>query len=251
MKLYCRAKNRKPLVAAISEFTGTRAVYQFTPTYAYQIGEFNVDKEGNVNCPDDTDPATVSTLKAHLAQLGFIDEEEEAPMIETPAAEEEKEPAAETESKTSAVEPQTADPDGCDALVISLPLEKVQVGNLTNLLTAKGALIKKALGIDELPIKVTEDKVYFPWFRNIDGPLPETYLKLITALCKMSREQKRISAAVKMVPNEKYAFRCFLLRLGFIGKDYRADRKLLLQNFSGSSAFKDGRKKVTTDEISG
>ena len=37
-----------------------------------------------------------------------------------------------------------------------------------------------------------------------------------------------------------YAFRCFLLRLGFIGSEYKAERKILLKNLSGSSAFKNG-----------
>ena len=58
----------------------------------------------------------------------------------------------------------------------------------------------------------------------------------------MSLEQKRISAKAKEYENEKYAFRCFLLRLGFIGDEYKADRKLLLRNLSGSSAFKNGQK---------
>jgi hypothetical protein len=44
----------------------------------------------------------------------------------------------------------------------------------------------------------------------------------------------------KKVDNEKYAFRCFLLRLGFIGAEYKTDRKILLKNLTGSSAFKNG-----------
>ena len=31
---------------------------------------------------------------------------------------------------------------------------------------------------------------------------------------------------------------CFLLRLGFIGDEYKVARKILLRNFTGSSAFK-------------
>ena len=58
----------------------------------------------------------------------------------------------------------------------------------------------------------------------------------------MSKEQKRISPTEKEVTNEKYAFRCFLLRLGFIGNEYKAERKILLRNLSGSSAFKNGVK---------
>ena len=43
--------------------------------------------------------------------------------------------------------------------------------------------------------------------------------------------------------NEKYAFRCFLLRLGFIGDEFKADRKILLSKLDGSAAFKSGAKK--------
>ena len=42
----------------------------------------------------------------------------------------------------------------------------------------------------------------------------------------------------KEVENEKYAFRCFLLRLGFIGDDSKVARRILLQNLSGNSAFR-------------
>jgi hypothetical protein len=58
----------------------------------------------------------------------------------------------------------------------------------------------------------------------------------------MARNQKRITAKEKDADNEKYAFRCFLLRLGFIGAEYKADRKILLRNLSGNSAFKSGQR---------
>ena len=51
----------------------------------------------------------------------------------------------------------------------------------------------------------------------------------------------------KETDNDKYAFRCFLLRLGFIGSEYKAERKILLRNLTGSSAFKNGG---TTNEVS-
>ena len=57
----------------------------------------------------------------------------------------------------------------------------------------------------------------------------------------MSKDAKRVTAKEKDVDNEKYAFRCFLLRLGFIGTEYKAERKILLRNLDGSSAFKAGR----------
>lgn len=63
----------------------------------------------------------------------------------------------------------------------------------------------------------------------------------------MALNQKRIIAKEKPVDNDKYAFRCFLLRLGFIGEDYKAERKILLRNLSGSSAFKGGAKKTEVE----
>ena len=66
------------------------------------------------------------------------------------------------------------------------------------------------------------------------------YTHFITALCEMARNQKRVTAKEKETDNDKYAFRCFLLRLGFIGADYKTERKILLRNLSGSSAFRNG-----------
>lgn len=128
-------------------------------------------------------------------------------------------------------------------MTVAVPLDKVGVDNLKNLLMAKGTIIKKALGIKNTQIEVDEEKVSFPWFEGLNSDTALAYTKFISALCKMSKEQKRISAAERPVVNEKYAFRCFLLRLGFIGAEYKTDRKILLKNLSGSSAFKNGKRK--------
>ena len=60
---------------------------------------------------------------------------------------------------------------------------------------------------------------------------------------------KRVTAKAKPVANEKYAFRCFLLRLGFIGKEWKDERKTLLKNLSGSSAFRDGQPHGHEQEV--
>lgn len=218
--------DRKALVAAIENLTGDKAVYMRMPTCAYEIGDITVDKEGGVTC-DDSDK--FERLIHNLIAGGFTPEDTENENEEAP-----------TESN-----------DESTGLTVSLPLDKVAIGNLTNLLTAKERLIKKALGIDDLDIEVSEDTISFPWFTEM--PDPETvkaYTHFITALGKMSRDLKRISANEKEVSNEKYAFRCFLLRLGFIGNEYKAERKILLKNLSGNSSWKNGaaEKGVTACE---
>jgi hypothetical protein len=124
-------------------------------------------------------------------------------------------------------------------VTVAMPIDKVNTHNLTALIDSKAGLIKKALGIAELDISVDEDKVSFPWFSaEIEPETLQTYTRFIAALCEMSVKQKRIQAEDKAVENEKYAFRCFLLRLGFIGAKYKADRRVLLKNLEGSAAFK-------------
>ena len=210
---------RKALVTAIENLTGDKAAYMRMPTCAYEIGDITVDKEGGVTC-EDADKLT-RIIESLLAD-GFTPED-----------------AEEVESIDEEI---TAENDDeATGLTVSLPLDKVAVGNLTNLLTAKESLIKKALGIDDLGIEVTEDTVSFPWFTEMPEPeAVKAYTHFIAALGKMSRDLKRISATEKEVDNEKYAFRCFLLRLGFIGNEYKAERKILLKNLSGNSSWKNG-----------
>ena len=123
-------------------------------------------------------------------------------------------------------------------------LDALALDNLRILLEAKGSLIKKALGVDALPITEEDDKVCFPWFSGEPtADEVKAYSHFVSALCEMARNAKRVTAKEKETDNEKYAFRCFLLRLGFIGDAYKTERKILLRNLSGSSAFKSGAKK--------
>lgn len=128
-------------------------------------------------------------------------------------------------------------------LTIEIPKNKVNLDNLNALLAAKATLIRHALGIDELPVEVKNDRVSFPWFSELPGAdLTKACAHFIAALCEMSIRQKRVTAKEREVDNEKYAFQCFLLRLGFIGDEYKADRRILLQNLSGDGSLKSGGK---------
>ena len=226
-------ENRKMMVRAIEEATGQKAKYLGVPSCAYRIGEYTVGKNGELEY-DDTLPAeeNAAVIDASVTATGI-----------SPAEWAENEETAETKEEM----PQSENM----GLTIGFPLDNVMVGNLTKILEAKGSLIKKALGLDALPIEVTEDKVNFPWWETMPEDYEEitTYTNFLASLCKMSKEQKRITAKEKTVDNEKYAFRCFLLRLGFIGAEYKKDRKILLKNLTGSSAFK-VTKEAAEDEIS-
>ena len=230
---------RKALVKAISEITGAEAVYKFMPTCAYEIDYFTVTKDGALEFDARADSEEIENLLEQLAQRGFEGTAPEMP--DTVAESEAEEVSAETETS----EHKPTQGQSCESidLTITLPLESVAVGNLSKLLDAKGNLIKKALGVDDLGFEINEESrtICFPWFGEVSFDEAMAYTHFVTAFCKMTKDAKRVTAKEKEVDNEKYAFRCFLLRLGFIGTEYKAERKILLRNLSGSSAFKAGR----------
>lgn len=233
MNITLNATDRKPLVKAISELIGEKAVYLKTPTYAYKIGDYTVTREGNLDVPDGLDAETLQQLKEVIESAGF-----QLDNIEVPEA------TAEDSSE-----------DEITGICISMPrslFTDANLENLKNIIAAKRSLICKALGTDDLPLEITDTKVSFPWFPGQpDADSVKAYDTFICKLCEMARNVKRSSATEKPVDNDKYAFRCLLLRLGFIGTEYKTERKILLKNLTGSSAFKSGAKKeVACDEVS-
>lgn len=207
---------RKALVRIISEVIGMKPVYMRMPTCAYVIAGITVEKDGAVVWDERTDDTTIEAVKAALSDAGFTAEEDTRPEV-------------------------TSNEYG---LVVQMPkasFTEDSLDNLHRLIEAKGSLIKKALDVTELPITEEDDKLSFPWFTTETDPDEvRAYTHFITALCEMARNQKRVTAKKKETDNDKYAFRCFLLRLGFIGTDYKTERKILLRNLSGSSAFRNG-----------
>lgn len=210
---------RKRLVTAMAEVLECDAKYLGMPTAAYQVDYFTIDKTGTVSFDDRAESDEVEQLVARLLELGF-------------------------------------EPDGAEndeeayGLVVSIPREAVPdaaIENLKRMLQAKGALIKKAVGADNTDLAVDDEVIRFPWFDTIPDPdMISAVNKLIGKLLAEAKAKKRIVVkedAAEPV-NEKYAFRCYLLRLGFIGDECKAARKTLLRNLSGSSAFKSGNPKV-------
>ena len=213
---------KKKLVKLISSHLGIESKYLGVPSCAYSIGAYTVNKDGSLSWDED-DEKTPGLLEAIKAE-GFTASEDEEVEEEEVLVEEEMEEEAEV-----------------NRLCISFPksmYEKRTLENLKNLVEGKGTLMKKAFKADSLEIVVDDEKVSFPWFELIDSDHFNAYTQFISAITKMAREQKRILAKEREVENEKYAFRCFLLRLGFIGDDYKLTRKILLENLEGSAAFK-------------
>lgn len=240
-----RDRERKELVKDISEILGEKAEYMRLPTCAYRIGDYTIAKDGTLTWGSDVTDA--ENLLQALTARGW----DYAIVIDTPAPEElqmrcpstdDEMPEPEVKAEPDVPAEESTDTNIYD-FCIEIPEETLPDtarANLDRIIESKGNLLRKVLGTDTLYYEVTDGKVRFPWFHISGSPEEVTaYTQLITALVEVATNSKRITAKERIVENEKYAFRCFLLRLGFIGDEYKTSRKILLKNLEGNSAFRD------------
>lgn len=250
---------RKSLVGAISQELNAPTKYLGAPTFAYEVGGYNIDRNGMVTGKDNYE--LIADLQG-LHDLAPVSEEYDIPFAESepipeglqipyeaalggrvsPYRDYEEPPICRISEQDETME--------LDGLTIEMPRSTFtdsSLENLKRLVESKAAIIKKAIGTESISIIEGEETISFPWFHSEqDSEAIKAYTHFVTALCEIAKNQKRINAKAKEIENEKYSFRCFLLRLGFIGTEFKAERKILLKNLSGSSAFKGGVKNAVS-----
>lgn len=201
---------RKALAQKIGELADMDVRYCGVPSCGYQIGACTLNKEAVLHGDELPDE-----IRSELQKAGYTAEDEP------------------------------------EALTISMPRDfftEQSMNNLLQLIANKETLLKHALETDSLAINECEETIEFPWFtveKDGDG---DAYAKFITMLCEFAKNLQRVVNKPDTSDNEKYAFRCFLLRLGMIGADYKAARKVLLRNLTGSSAFRHGKPEGGADD---
>lgn len=201
---------RKALAQKIGELTGSEVKYLGVPSCGYQIGAYTLDKEAVLHGDELPDD-----IRSELQKAGYTAEDEPV------------------------------------ALTISMPRDffaEQSMNNLLQLIANKETLLKHALNTESLAVNECEETVEFPWFtveKDGDG---DAYAKFITMLCEFAKNLKRVVNKPDTSDNEKYAFRCFLLRLGMIGEEYKPVRRVLLHRLTGSSAFRHGKPEGDADD---
>ena len=265
---------RKPLIEAIEGFARVKGVYQGAPKFGYAFcGVGVLDKDGSLHF--DCDMQVIMDCVTHLEDCGFACDDAPAfesrtyqaelsdpdcpDRMEVFSADNDEDALQQAyrycEGEVVLLELFELDedysvirsvgiPPRTDRLTIEMPLDGFtpeKLENLFKIVNAKASLLKAALGTDSLPIKQTADTLLFPWFRGegaIDEVHTNAYATLVSLLCKTAIEKKRVTAKEKEADgNPKYAMRCFLLSLGFIGGEYKAARKILLSRLEGNSSW--------------
>lgn len=208
-----KSKQRPKLAQEIGNILGTAPHYERVPSCAYDIAGYRLDKEGVLHIPEGAEE-TAKDLILQLRERGFQDDAE---VTEEVPVQQEK-------------------------LTIAIPKESLTdtaLENLQKIIANKQTLFQRAFRTDSTEVEITEEKINFTWFPyTTDSDEIAAYTQFISRLCDIARDAKRVSSKPTETDNDKYAFRCFLLRLGFIGKEYTTARKILLRNLTGNSAFR-------------
>ncbi|MBQ9030146.1 MAG: hypothetical protein IJV41_02495 [Oscillospiraceae bacterium] len=241
--------DRKKLIKKVSEMTGQEAIYLQPPTYAYQIGDYNIDRDGNLSVEEDK--ADLMMLMQLMGE-GFLKEK----AIGTAAGE---------------VMPVSVN--------IEIPLSGhtgASLRNLINLVHSRASLINKATGseffidkgitdlladdgnvgaidvlkkvvkdyVKEHPgamkgFELADDRICFTGFPDFTDTLTlKAWMDLASLMNKQAIDQHRIQAKTVSEANEKYSFRIWLIRLGMNGDEYKRTRKILMKRLGGHSAFR-------------
>ena len=252
MTIRTNTTDRKALAKALADELGTTPKYMGPPTFVYQVGDYIVNRDGDIEGED------LEALQDFLQRIGCFPEEETEPAGEQP-------------------EPETETPDSGtqDQVSISVPadgLTPTQMKNLIFMLYTKQYLIGKMTGGDLLNVpdnliarlmentpetmedfkalldaakedgltgfEYADGKVTLTYQAHQDEPERNMVYAMLTArILKAAKEATRVFPERQEPENEKYFARAWLMRIGYGGADSKAERNLLLKHLKGHSAF--------------
>ena len=259
--------NRKELVKALAAHLGVRAVYNGMPTRSYTVGPYTIDWDGSIEGED------IMPLRDFLIRNGYTGEEDFEALTETTEANAD---GATGDSET----PEIAADFG-SFIIIGMPVRDMTVLALKNLLFmlyTKQHLLNRAFGEPQLTITeklITRLQDYTPeslaefemilndaWsleelhgFSFEDGDVkmafpkdeqnPERwvlYADLLSKIVHCALNTKRTRPVLQKPDNERYFMHSWLIRLGCGGSDFKALRRLMIENLDGYCAFPDERR---------
>lgn len=236
MTIETNITNRRELASALAQYLNTCAVYLGPPTFAYQIGNIHLSREGILSGNN------LDGIFPFLEMQGVI----------TVQPKQIQKPAENT------------------AQNIQIPLEgytPVNLRNLLSMLYSKQWLIRKAYSmpalhipesaVNSMPTDTLEsvvqslldlkaagaltgidiacEQITFSIDADADLEAVQTFLQHVVQSAKTAT---RVYSAYHPQENEKYIMHGWLIRLGLTGPEHKALRKSLMSNLRGNCAFR-------------
>lgn len=115
---------------------------------------------------------------------------------------------------------------------------------LKGLFDSKIELEKHAFQSNDISLSRKNGLIYLSGLHQLDKQSADAAHLYLRQLIKLAKESTRVNHSGSSAPeNERYSFRIWLLRLGFIGPDFKQARATLLAPLPGSASFRDRKRK--------
>ncbi len=236
MTIETNITNRRELANALAQYINTCAVYLGPPTFAYQIGDIHLSREGILSGNDLDGIFPFLEMQGIVAaQPKMIQESAEntAPSIQIPL--EGYTPVNLRNLLSMLYSKQWLIRKACcmpalhipESAVNGMPTDTLESAVQTlHDLKAVGALV----GID-----ITCEQITFSADADADLEAVQIFFQRVVQSAKTAT---RVFPAYHPQENEKYIMHGWLIRLGLIGTEHKALRRSLMNNLRGNCAFR-------------
>jgi len=260
-------KDRKALVAAIGASLKETTTYCGAPSFAYEVGNYKIDRDGTLTGPDNR--MLIAVLRERQGYEPVAEEYDVVlkqpkggimdclvDALNEDAGDGEKwerlhrqptiiDSSGREHNLDGTFAAQTEYTEQPDLVTIELPLDGFnpeKLDNLCRMVYSKQTLLKMALGVNALPVRVLEDRIALPWFPYTeDAATIQAYSELAIAICRTAKEKQRVNAQPKEeYPNPRFTMRCWLISIGLSGPEFKLIRKLMTSTLPGNGAFSRG-----------
>lgn len=235
MEIKTRTENRSAMAKAMAQHLGLESKYQGPPSFAYQVGDLLVTREGSIQSDNE---ALLEQIRPFLMDKGWLEEAIELFLVNLP----------------------TTGMDG------------THLTNLVNMVHSKQYLLNRMLrgeyfriGADFIQVlkakapqsaadflaiyqalpedackglKFTEDRVAFAFAMQEDPDRVKALMELASAVVAACKQAKRVGSNETISDNEKFYLRAWLVRIGMGDEEHKQSRRLLLEGLKGHTAFK-------------
>lgn len=240
-------KERKEIAGIIAKALETQAQYEGVPSFAYLAGGWRIEKSGLLKSPQ-IELLELDTLKVvfeALKNAGLAAEGDASVILSAEAhtGATLRNLCNIVNSKGKLIAKALGRENGATPQALVEVLNSTPIDTVEDFLRVFNSGLEDNqysnsgdIWLDHLPEEI--GLCFFNGTLNADEVV--AYITLAQKLNEMALKQKHTSPKQKETDNEAYTMRCFLLRLGFIGDEYKESRKLLLSKLEGNRAFRGG-----------
>ncbi|MDR3540686.1 MAG: hypothetical protein P4L69_06905 [Desulfosporosinus sp.] len=234
---------RKQIASVIAETLGEEVKYQGPPTFAYLRSGWMIDRSGVITFPEIEDKQILRTVLEALKTAGVTAEGNGTVTISLNANDGNslRNTVNLIWSKQNlirkALDRQTdIVPESLVNTINAVPIDSLEeFAEVINKAIDAGTIEEES----QLEFDLVDKTISFSFFNaSLNTEEVLAFITLCQQLNEQGKKQKFSSTKQRESTNDRYSFRCYLLKLGFIGEEYKVARKVLLSRLDGNTSFR-------------